>query len=514
MARTVRKVRIALQGRELGLDALRSALRAPARVVLGRGELLRVRRSALAIGRVLAGGKKVYGVNTGFGSLAQTQIPTAELELLQRNLVLSHAAGTGANLADAIVRLVLVLKIASLAQGYSGVQPATIRALQRLLETETYPCIPGKGSVGASGDLAPLAHLAAALIGVGQVRMRGRVLSAEKALAQIGLKPLRLAAKEGLALLNGTQVSTALALAGLFAIENVFAAALVAGAMSVDALKGSDVPFDDRIHALRRQDGQRRVAGSLRGLLAGSRIRASHLECDRVQDPYSLRCQPQVMGACLDLIRAVSVTLQREANAVTDNPVVFAREREVLSGGNFHAEPVALAADQLALAIAEIGSLSERRLALLIDAKMSGLPPFLVRHSGVNSGFMVPQVTAAALVSENKMLAHPASVDSIPTSANQEDHVSMATHGARRLLEMAENAATVIAIELLAAAQGLEFHRPMKSSRALESALRLVRARVPPYTVDRFFAPDIEAAKRLVISGQLRALPGDGLFTS
>jgi histidine ammonia-lyase len=514
MAGTVRKFRVALTGGELDLDTLRSTLRSPARVTLGRGELLRVRRSALAIERVLAGGKKVYGVNTGFGSLAQTQIPAAELELLQRNLVLSHAAGTGALLADAIVRLVLVLKIASLAQGYSGVQPATIRALQRLLETETYPCIPGKGSVGASGDLAPLAHLAAALIGVGQVRVHGRVLSAGKALAQIGLKPLRLAAKEGLALLNGTQVSTALALAGLFAIENVFAAALVAGAMSVDALKGSDVPFDDRIHALRRQEGQRRVAGSLRGLLAGSRIRASHLDCDRVQDPYSLRCQPQVMGACLDLIRTVAVTLQREANAVTDNPVVFARTREVLSGGNFHAEPVALAADQLALAIAEIGSLSERRLALLIDAKMSGLPPFLVQRSGVNSGFMVPQVTAAALVSENKMLAHPASVDSIPTSANQEDHVSMATHGARRLLEMAENAATVIAIELLAAAQGMEFHRPMKSSRALEGALRLVRARVPPYTVDRFFAPDIEAAKTLVVSGRLRALLGDDLFTN
>jgi histidine ammonia-lyase len=339
-------------------------------------------------------------------------------------------------------------------------------------------------------------------------------MRADRALAKIGLAPLRLAAKEGLALLNGTQVSTALALAGLFAIENVFAAALVAGAMSVDALKGSDVPFDDRIHVLRRQDGQRRVAGSLRSLLAGSRIRASHLECDRVQDPYSLRCQPQVMGACLDLIRSVSDTLQREANAVTDNPVVFAREGEVLSGGNFHAEPVALAADQLALAIAEIGSISERRLALLIDPKMSGLPPFLVNRSGVNSGFMVPQVTAAALVSENKMLAHPASVDSIPTSANQEDHVSMATHGARRVLEMADNAATVIAIELLAAAQGLEFHRPMKSSRRLESALRMLRSQVPAYDVDRFFAPDIEAAKAIVTGGALATLIDDALFAS
>jgi histidine ammonia-lyase len=512
MARAVRKVRVAL-GPQLTLSTLRGALRAPAAVALGRREWLAVRRSALTIERVLASGKTVYGVNTGFGMLAQTRIATPELALLQRNLVLSHAAGTGALLPDAIVRLVLVLKIASLAQGYSGVQPVTIRALQRLLETETYPCLPAKGSVGASGDLAPLAHLAAALIGVGQVRRGGRVMNAGKALAQIGLAPLRLAAKEGLALLNGTQVSTALALAGLFAIENVFAAALVAGAMSVDALKGSDVPFDDRIHVLRRQDGQRRVAASLRSLLAGSHIRASHLDCDRVQDPYSLRCQPQVMGACLDVIRSASVTLQREANAVTDNPVVFARERQVLSGGNFHAEPVALAADQLALAIAEIGSISERRVALLIDPKMSGLPPFLVQKSGVNSGFMVPQVTAAALVSENKMLAHPASVDSIPTSANQEDHVSMATHGARRLLEMADNAAAVIAIELLAAAQGLEFHRPMKSSRALESALRLLRSQVPPYTADRFFAPDIEAAKQLVVSGKLRALVDADLFT-
>src|SRR3984957_11475494 len=346
MARANRKLRVALQGSDLTLETLRGALCSPARVTLGQTEMLRVRRSALAIERVLAGGKKVYGVNTGFGSLAQTQIPADELELLQRNLVLSHAAGTGALLPDPIVRLVLVLKIASLAQGYSGVRPATMRALQRLLETETYPCLPGQGLAGAAGDLAPLAHLAAALLGVGQVRMRGRVMGAGKALARIGLKPLRLAAKEGLALLNGTQVSTALALAGLFAIENVFAAALVAGAMSVDAVKGSDVPFDDRIHVLRRQQGQRRVAASLRGLLAGSRIRASHLDCDRVQDPYSLRCQPQVMGACLDVIGAAAATLQREANAVTDNPVVFARE--VLSGGNFHAEPVALAGDALA----------------------------------------------------------------------------------------------------------------------------------------------------------------------
>ncbi|HEY3730891.1 MAG TPA: histidine ammonia-lyase [Steroidobacteraceae bacterium] len=512
MAGASRTARIRLQAGELSLDDLRAALRSPVRVTLGTRDWQRVRRSERAIERMLASGKTVYGVNTGFGLLAQTQIPPDQLELLQRNLVLSHAAGCGALLPDAVVRLVMVLKIASLAQGYSGVQPATIQALQRLLHNDVYPCLPAKGSVGASGDLAPLAHLAAALIGVGQVRRRNRVLSAKKALADLGMAPLRLAAKEGLALLNGTQVSTALALTGLFAIENVFASALVAGAMSVDALKGSDVPFDERIHALRRQDGQRRVAASLRALLQGSRIRASHWDCNRVQDPYSLRCQPQVMGACLDVMRSVALTLQREANAVTDNPLVFSRQREVLSGGNFHAEPVALAADQLALVVAEIGSLSERRLALLIDPKMSGLPPFLVENSGVNSGFMVAQITAAALVSENKALAHPASVDSIPTSANQEDHVSMATHAARRLLDMADNAATVVAIELMAAAQGMEFHRPMRSSRGLERALRLMRSRVRRYQADRFFAPDIEAARRLVIAGSFAELLDDQLL--
>ncbi|MGH8290390.1 MAG: histidine ammonia-lyase [Steroidobacteraceae bacterium] len=485
------------------LASLRTAYSRPVSVTLSRAQMARVRRSAAAIDRLIARGGAVYGVNTGFGLLAQTRIPPGQLSALQRNLVLSHAAGVGRWLPDAVVRLVLVLKIGSLAQGFSGVRPQTLLALARLLETDTFPCIPAKGSVGASGDLAPLAHLAAALLGVGAVRCGERVMSAADGLRRIGLKPLELAPKEGLALLNGTQVSTALALAGLFAIQDVFGAALVAGALSVDAFKGSDVPFDDRIHALRRQPGQRRVARTLKRLLAGSRIRASHLDCERVQDPYSLRCQPQVMGACLDVIESAARTLDREANAVTDNPLVFAADEEVLSGGNFHAEPVALAADQLALAAAEIGSLSERRTALLIDPKMSGLPAFLVKESGVNSGFMVPQVTAAALVAENKTLATPASIDSIPTSAGQEDHVSMATHGARRLLEMADNAAIIVAIELLAAAQGIEFHRPLRSSRPLEGALRIVRRVVPRYDRDRFFAPDIDAAANLVRSGAL-----------
>ena len=488
------------------LASLRTAYSHPVSVTLSRAQLTRVRRSAATVDRLIARGGAVYGVNTGFGLLAQTRIAPGQLAELQRNLVLSHSAGVGALLSDAVVRLVLVLKVGSLAQGFSGIRPPTLLALARLLETGTYPCIPSKGSVGASGDLAPLAHLAAALLGVGEVRVAGRVLPSAEGLRRIGLKPLQLAPKEGLALLNGTQVSTALALAGLFAIQDVFGAALVTGALSVDALKGSDVPFDDRIHVLRRQPGQRRVARTLKRLLAGSRIRASHLTCERVQDPYSLRCQPQVMGACLDVIESAAQTLGLEANAVTDNPLVFAAKGEVLSGGNFHAEPVALAADQLALAVAEIGSLSERRTAILIDPKMSGLPAFLVKESGVNSGFMVPQVTAAALVAENKMLAAPASVDSIPTSAGQEDHVSMATHGARRLLEMAANAASVVGIELLAAAQGIEFHRPLTSSRPLEAALARLRRTVPPYERDRFFAPDIAAAAALVSSGELSAL--------
>jgi histidine ammonia-lyase len=504
---SAQSVRVSLQ--ELGMPQVRRALQGRVHVQLNRADLQRVRRGAAAVARLVARGETVYGLNTGFGLLAATRIPRAQIDALQRNLVLSHAAGTGPLLEDGIVRLVLVLKIASLVKGYSGVRLDTVQALAALLAHEVYPCIPAKGSVGASGDLAPLAHLSAVLLGVGNVRVGGRILPAALGLKRAGIKPLALGPKEGLALLNGTQVSTALALGGLLQIENVFAAALTSGALSVDALKGSDAPFDSRIHALRRQPGQVHVAAALRRLLAGSRIRASHLHCDRVQDPYSLRCQPQVMGACLDLMRCVAATLVREANAVTDNPLVFPQDDSVLSGGNFHAEPVAFAADQLALAVAEIGALAERRIALLVDPKMSGLPAFLVKESGLNSGFMVAQVTAAALVAENKMLAHPASVDSIPTSANQEDHVSMATHAARRLSDMADNAAAVIGIELLAAVQGIEFHRPLKSSAALERIIARVRSKVPHYAVDRFFAPDIEAAKALVTSGTFRDLLGE-----
>jgi histidine ammonia-lyase len=375
-----------------------------------------------------------------------------------------------------------------------------------LLQAQALPCIPSRGSVGACGDLAPLAHMTAALLGEGQIRFKGRVLPAAQVLSQLGLEPLTLAPKEGLALLNGTQVSTALALKGLFAAEQVFGAAVVAGAMSIDALKGSDAPFDARIHAARGQPGQMRVAGLYRRLLAGSRIRESHRDCDKVQDPYSLRCQPQVMGACLDSIAHVARILEIEANAATDNPLVFAADEAVLSGGNFHAEPVGFAADCLAVAIAEIGAMSERRTAVMVDPKMSNLPAFLVPDSGLNSGFMIAQVTAAALVSENKSLAHPASVDSIPTCANQEDHVSMATYAARRLTDMTRNAATVVGIELLCAGQGIEFHRPLTSSPPLENALLMLRQRVSNYDHDRLIHPDIEAATALVETGDLARL--------
>ncbi|HZR33731.1 MAG TPA: histidine ammonia-lyase [Nevskia sp.] len=465
--------------------------------------------SAEAVADAVARGAPAYGINTGFGKLAKTHIPDAQLELLQANLVRSHAVGTGPLLDAATVRLVLALKAASLARGFSGVRPVVIEGLLAMYNSGVLPCIPSKGSVGASGDLAPLAHMTLALMGEGEVLVDGRAVAAGEGLARAGLRPLALAAKEGLALLNGTQVSAALALRGLFEAEDLFAAALVTGALSVDAARGSDAPFDPRIHEVRGQPGQIDVAAKYRKLLAGSEIRRSHLvNDDRVQDPYSLRCQPQVMGACLDLIRNVANTLMIEANAVTDNPLVFSDTGEVLSGGNFHAEPVALAADTLALAIAEVGALSERRIALLIDATLSGLPPFLVREPGLNSGFMMAHVTAAALASENKSLAHPASVDSLPTSANQEDHVSMATFAARRLLEMAANTRGIVGIELLAAAQGIDFHAPLETSPVLQDVHALVRRRVPFYGQDRYFAPDIAAVTQFLEQGALTAMVG------
>jgi histidine ammonia-lyase len=473
---------IKLGKEKLGLRDLRVIARQGPELALDRSCGARLRAGVAAVEKVLASGEAAYGINTGFGKLSQTRIAREELVELQKNLVLSHAAGTGAPLAEDAVRLVIALKIASLAKGNSGVRPELVEALVSLHNSRKYPQIPSKGSVGASGDLAPLAHLALALL------------------------PMGLAPKEGLALVNGTQVSTALALLGLFAIEDVFAAALVAGALSVDAAMGSDTPFDERIHTLRGHPGQLATARRYRELLAGSAIRASHLKGDdRVQDPYSLRCQPQVMGACLDTMRHAATVLEIEANGVTDNPLVFAESGEILSGGNFHGEPVALAADMLAIAAAEVGALAERRIALLIDGSISRLPPFLVEHGGVNSGFMVAQVTAAALASENKTLAHPASVDSLPTSANQEDHVSMSTYAARRLADIADNCAGIVAIELLAAAQGIDFRKPLLTSPILQGVMRAIRDKVPFYAHDRHFAPDIEAIKQLVRAGAFNA---------
>jgi histidine ammonia-lyase len=481
------------------------AIRAGAPVRLAAEAWGAIDAAAACVGRILESGRIVYGVNTGFGLLAQTRIPDGRLAELQRNLVMSHSCGLGEDLSRPVVRLAMATKVIGLARGHSGVRREVVERLLALLEAEAFPCIPSQGSVGASGDLAPLGHLSAAMLGEGRIDLRGTILPAAEALRELGLEPLVLGPKEGLALINGTQISTALALDTLFAAERVFASALVSGALSLDAFKGTDAAFDPRIHAARGQPGQIEAAAVLKRLLEGSEIRRSHDDCPRVQDPYSFRCQPQVMGACLDLMRHVARTLEIEANAATDNPLLFPESGASLSGGNFHAEPVAFAADTLAMAMCEVGSISERRTAVLVDPKMSGLPPFLVEDSGVNSGFMIAQVTAAALVSENKSLAWPASVDTVPTSGNQEDHVSMATHAGTKARRIAGNAAGVIGIELLAAAQGCDFHAPLKSSPALEAARSEIRRNVPHYDSDRYLADELAWAQAAVLAGTLSA---------
>ncbi|CAD5376221.1 Histidine ammonia-lyase [Pseudomonas sp. OF001] len=500
---------------QLTLADLRAAYQQPLRVTLDSGCHAAIDASVACVESIIAEGRTAYGINTGFGLLASTRIAPADLEKLQRSLVLSHAAGVGEPLDDAMVRLIMLLKVNSLARGFSGIRRKVIDALVALINAEVYPHIPLKGSVGASGDLAPLAHMSLVLLGESKARYQGQWIDGREALAVAGLEPLTLAAKEGLALLNGTQASTAYALRGLFEGEDLFAAATVCGGLSVEAMLGSRAPFDARIHAARGQRGQIDVAAAYRDLLgASSEIAQSHEKCDKVQDPYSLRCQPQVMGACLTQLRQAAEVLQIEANAVSDNPLVFAAEGDVISGGNFHAEPVAMAADNLALAIAEIGSLSERRISLMMDMHMSQLPPFLVANGGVNSGFMIAQVTAAALASDNKALAHPHSVDSLPTSANQEDHVSMAPNAGKRLWSMADNVRGILAIEWLGACQGLDFRTGLKTSAKLEQARSLLRDQVPYYQEDRFFAPDIEAASALLAARGLNALMPAGLLPS
>ncbi|PSW05997.1 histidine ammonia-lyase [Photobacterium lipolyticum] len=484
---------------KLSLKQLREVSRHSVQLSLNDEALPGMLASTEAVAKIIKEDRVVYGINTGFGLLANTRIALDDLETLQRSIVLSHAAGIGQFMDDATVRLMIVLKVNSLSRGYSGIRPLVVNALIQLVNAEVYPCIPKKGSVGASGDLAPLAHMSTVLLGEGQARYKGDVITGARALEIAGLEPITLAPKEGLALLNGTQASTAFSLEGLFAAEDLYAAATVCGAMTVDAALGSRRPFDPRIHRIRGHRGQMDAAMAYRHMLdRHSDIGQSHQQCEKVQDPYSLRCQPQVMGACLQQIRNSAEILEIEANSVSDNPLVFADDGDIISGGNFHAEPVAMAADNLALAIAEIGSLSERRMALLIDSTLSRLPPFLVDNGGVNSGFMIAQVTAAALASENKTFAHPASVDSLPTSANQEDHVSMATFAGRRLTDMAENTRGILAVELLAAAQGLDFRSPERSSERIEQAKALLRERVTFYDKDRYFAPDIDKANQLL----------------
>ena len=496
-----------LQPGQLTLGQMRFASRNPIKLKLSQEAVAGINRSAEMVQTVLDEGRTVYGINTGFGLLANTKIAAEDLELLQRSIVLSHAAGAGRFMDDKTVRLMMLLKINSLSRGYSGIRLQVIEFLIALLNAEMYPCVREKGSVGASGDLAPLAHLCLPIIGEGQVRFKGEILSTEEGLKQIGIEPLELAAKEGLALLNGTQASTALALEGLFNAEDLHTQATVIGAMSVEAAMGSRSPFDARIHEIRGQQGQIDSAAMFRHLLGEtSQICESHKNCDKVQDPYSLRCQPQVLGACLTQIRNAAEILTTEANGVTDNPLVFFDNGDIISGGNFHAEPVAMAADNLAIAIAEIGALSERRMALLIDSSLSKLPPFLVDNGGVNSGFMIAQVTSAALASENKTFAHPASVDSLPTSANQEDHVSMATFAARRLRDMSENTRGILAIEWLAAAQGLDFRAPLEPSQPITLAKACLREQVSHYDRDRYFGPDIELATELLVSEALTSL--------
>lgn len=497
---------------QIDLPTLQHLYRDEATVRIDPGCKAAVDAAAEIVAAAAAGDEAVYGVNTGFGKLANTRISQEETARLQRNLILSHSAGVGEPLHRSIVRLMIILKMLSLGRGASGARWEVIDTLGQLLAKDVVPVVPSQGSVGASGDLAPLAHLTAVLIGEGEAWWQGEVVPGGEAMAAAGITPLALGPKEGLAMINGTQCSTALALAGLFRAKRLLKSALVTGALSVDATLGADTPFIEAIHTLRGHRGQIDVAAAQRNLLDGSDIRASHVDCSRVQDPYSIRCQPQVMGACLTLLRQSAETLHIEANAVTDNPLVIVADRAIYSGGNFHAEPVAFAADQIALALSEIGALSERRIALLVDPVMSELPAFLTPDPGVNSGFMAAEITAAALAAENKQRATPASIDSLTTSANQEDHVSMATHGARRLHDMADNLGRIVGIELLCAAQGVDFRKPLKTSTPLAAVMARLRAEVPELGEDRYMAPDIAAAAEIVQSGGVVAAAGADLL--
>jgi histidine ammonia-lyase len=495
--------KIKLDKNGLSLKQLRYIWQNPIHFELADEMMTGIKASRKTVEQIADSDETVYGVNTGFGLLANKKIARIDLDKLQRNLVISHATGVGNAIDTGTTRLIMTLKAVSLSQGFSGIHPNTIKLLIEMINHEIYPVIPEKGSVGASGDLAPLAHMSLVMLGLGKAVYKNKIVDAEFALYSAGLKTIKLGPKEGLALLNGTQVSTALALKGLFLTENCLTAAVLSGALSVDAAKGSLSPFDPRIHQARGQIGQIKLAKIYCQLLRDSEIVVSHEDCDRVQDPYCLRCQPQVMGAILDSVEYAASRLLIEANAATDNPLIFAKEGDVLSGGNFHAEPVGLVADFIGIGLADMANMSERRIAMLIDPHMSRLPAFLVPDSGVNSGFMIAHVTAAALASENKTLVHPASCDTIPTSANQEDHVSMATFAARKLADIAENTATIIGIEIMAACQSIDFHSHLKTSPSLYKVYQQVRQQVPFLDKDRLMTDDLHNLRNMVMNGEL-----------
>lgn len=494
----------------LTLADLETSYRAPCAIQLAPDARAGIDSAAATVARAVAGEHPVYGVNTGFGKLATVKVEAADTAKLQRNLILSHCCGVGTPAATDIVRLMMLLKLNSLARGASGVRWAVLELLAGMLTHEVLPVVPSQGSVGASGDLAPLAHMAAVMIGAGEATFKDTTYPGDAALRAAGLTPLTLAAKEGLALINGTQFCTAAALVALFDAWRIGEAAVVTSALATDAIMGSTAPLQAEIHALRGHPGQIDVAGAMRRLMSGSEIRDSHRDDDaRVQDPYCIRCQPQVTGACFDLLRCAAYTLTREANAVTDNPLVLSSDNAILSGGNFHAEPVAFAADQIALALSEIGSIAQRRVALMVDPTLSfDLPPFLTPEPGLNSGFMIAEVTTAALMSENKHLANPCSTDSTPTSANQEDHVSMAAHAAMRLARMNHNLTHILAIEALCAAQGIECRAPLATSEPLQQVVACVRSASPPLRDDRYLANEIKAMATLVGDGSLVSSTG------
>jgi histidine ammonia-lyase len=492
------------------LRALETIYREERAVTLDDTARAPIEAAAAMVKQAAAGGDAVYGVNTGFGKLASRKIASGDTQALQRNLILSHCCGVGVPLSVPLTRLMMVLKLLSLGRGASGVRWGICALLQDMLAKGVIPVVPHQGSVGASGDLAPLAHMAAAMIGEGEAVFDGKVMQGGDALRAAGLKPVVLGPKEGLALINGTQFSTACALAGLFGALNAARNSAVIAALSTDAIMGSTAPLVADIHRLRGHKGQIDVAALMRKLMEGSEIRESHREGDtRVQDPYCIRCQPQVVGAALDVLRMAGQTLEIEANAVTDNPLVLVDEGLIVSGGNFHAEPVGFAADQIALAIAEIGAIGQRRVALMVDPTLShDLPPFLTPDPGLNSGFMIAEVTTAALMSENKHMANPCVTDSTPTSANQEDHVSMAAHGAYRLARMLDNLSVIQGVEAMCAAQGIEVRAPLKTSAPLQSVIARLRETVPTLTTDRYLAPDLKAASELVQNGALVVAAG------